>query len=212
MTIRVGELEDSSLRARKLTKTTKRMIGSPNSFQKSGRTQKIDDLNDHRLLQYSNQAKGNAGKVIAPSGEKHQMRTAGWLTVNDGQSLLKAAVSGPGIACLPSIPFAEAKRQGLVEEAIPGLPVEGPGLCAVCPPGRFTQPRVRAFIDFPARRSMDKGPDNWCAQRNDRTLFIPPGSVLTGSRSKWPRPACFWRARFRSCWWPEGQDNPPRLP
>ena len=51
MAIRVGELEDSSLRARKLTETTKRMIGSPNSFQKFGRPQKIDDLNDHKLLQ-----------------------------------------------------------------------------------------------------------------------------------------------------------------
>ena len=36
MAIRVGELEDSSLRARKLTETTKRMIGSPNSFRKFG--------------------------------------------------------------------------------------------------------------------------------------------------------------------------------
>jgi DNA-binding transcriptional LysR family regulator len=212
MAIRVGELEDSSLRARKLTETTKRMIGSPNSFQKFGRPQKIDDLNDHKLLQYSNQAKGNAWKVIALSGKKGQVRTAGWLTVNDGQSLLNAAVSGLGIACLPSVRFAEAKRQGLVEEAIPGLPVGILGICAVCPPGRFTQPKVRAFIDFPARRYMDKGPDIWCAQRNDRTLFIPPRRVLTGSRSKWPRPACFWRARLRSCWWPEGQDNPPRLP
>jgi DNA-binding transcriptional LysR family regulator len=96
--------------------------------------------------------------------------------------------------------------------SIPGLPVGILGICAVCLPGRFTQPKVRPFIDFLARRYMDKGPDIRCAQRNDRTLFIPPRSVLTGSRSKWPRPACFWRARLRSCWWPEGQDNPPRLP
>jgi DNA-binding transcriptional LysR family regulator len=106
MAIRVGELEDSSLRARKLTETTKRMIGSPNSFQKFGRPQKIDDLNDHRPLHHSNQANGNARKVIAPSGEKRQVRTAGWLTVNDGQSLLNAAVSGLGIAYRPSVLFA----------------------------------------------------------------------------------------------------------
>ena len=52
-------------------------------------------------------------------------------------------------------------RQGLVEEAIPGLPVEVLGIYAVYPPGRFTQPKVRAFIDFLARRYTDKGPDNW---------------------------------------------------
>ena len=161
--IRVEELEDSSLRARKLTETTKRMIGSPNYFQKFGRPQKIDDLNDHRLLHHSNQANGSVWKVIAPSGEKREKRTAGWLKVNDGQSLLNAAVSGLDIAYRPSVLLAllaEAKRQGLLQEAIPGLPVKILGICAVYPPGRFTQPRVRAFIDFLARRYMDKGPDN----------------------------------------------------
>jgi DNA-binding transcriptional LysR family regulator len=161
MAIRVGELEDSTLRARKLTETTKRMIGAPSYFQKFGRPQKIDDLNDHKLLHYSNQANGNVWKITAPSGEKRQVRSVGWLTVNDGQSLLNAAISGLGIAYLPSFLYADAMRQGLVEEAIPGLPVEVLGIYAVYPPGRFTQPKVRAFIDFLARRYADKGPDNW---------------------------------------------------
>jgi DNA-binding transcriptional LysR family regulator len=161
MAIRVGELEDSTLRARKLTETTKRMIGAPSYFQKFGRPQKIDDLNDHKLLHYSNQANGNVWKITAPSGEKRQVRSVGWLTVNDGQSLLNAAISGLGIAYLPSFLYADAMRQGQVEEAIPGLPTEVLGIYAVYPPGRFTQPKVRAFIDFLARRYADKGPDNW---------------------------------------------------
>jgi hypothetical protein len=158
MAIRVGELEDSSLRARKLTETTKRMIGAPGYFQKFGRPQKIDDLNDHKLLHYSNQANGNVWKITAPSGEKRQVRSVGWLTVNDGQSLLNAAISGLGIAYLPSFLYADAMRQGLVEEAIPGLPVEILGIYAVYPPGRFTQPKVRAFIDFPGAALYRQGP------------------------------------------------------
>ena len=77
MAIRVGELEDSTLRARKLTDTAKRMIGAPSYFQKFGRPQKIDDLNEHKLLHYSNQASGNVWNITAPSGEKRQVRTAG---------------------------------------------------------------------------------------------------------------------------------------
>ena len=161
MAIRVGEMEDSTLRARKLTETSKRMIASPGYFQKFGRPMKIDDLNDHKLLHYSNQANGNVWKITAPSGEKRQVRSVGWLTVNDGQSLLNAAVSGLGIAYLPSFLFADAMKAGQVEEAIPGLPSEVQGIYAVYPPGRFTQPKVRAFIDFLARRYVDKGPDNW---------------------------------------------------
>ena len=149
------------MRARKLTGTTRRMIGSPGYFQKFGRPQKTDDLNSHKLLHYSSKANGNVWKVIAPSGERRQVRTAGWLTVNDGQSLLNAAISGLGIAYLPSFLFADARRNGLVEEAIPGLPAKTLGIYAVCPPGRFTQPKVRAFTDFLAQRYSGKGPDNW---------------------------------------------------
>ncbi len=161
MAIRIGELEDSTLRARKLTETTKRMVGSPEYFKKYGRPQKIDDLNEHKLLHYSNQANNAVWKLTAPSGEKRQVRTAGWLTVNDGQSLLNAAISGLGIAYLPSFLYAEALAQGLVEEAIPDLPIDTQGIYAVYPPGRFTQPKVRAFIDFLVQAFADKGPDAW---------------------------------------------------
>ncbi|MGZ9809227.1 LysR family transcriptional regulator [Pseudoroseicyclus sp. H15] len=161
LAIRIGELEDSTLRARKLTETTKRMIASPSYFQQYGRPQRIDDLNEHKLLHYSNQSNGAVWKITAPSGEKRQVRTAGWLTVNDGQSLLNACVSGLGIAYLPSFLYAEAMEQGLVEEAIPDLPVEVQGIYAVYPPGRFTQPKVRAFIDFLVNAFAEKGPDIW---------------------------------------------------
>ena len=161
MAVRIGELEDSSLRARKLTETTQRMIASPGYFEKYGRPEKIDDLNDHKLLHYSNQSSGNMWKLTAPSGEKRQVRTAGWLSVNDGQSLLNAAISGLGIAYLPSFLYADAMRQGLIEDAIPDLPVDTQGIYAVYPPGRFTQPKVRAFIDFLAHAFADKGPADW---------------------------------------------------
>ncbi|WP_071674213.1 LysR family transcriptional regulator [Nioella nitratireducens] len=161
MAIRVGELEDSTLRARKLTETTKRMIASPSYFQQFGRPERIDDLNDHKLLHYSNQAAGNVWKITAPSGEKRQVRTAGSLTVNDGQSLLNAAIGGLGIAYLPSFLYAEPMRQGLLEDAIPDLPEEVQGIYAVYPPGRYTQPKVRAFIDFLVEQFKDVGPQDW---------------------------------------------------
>jgi DNA-binding transcriptional LysR family regulator len=161
MAIRIGELEDSTLRARKITATTKRMIGAPSYFQSHGRPLKIDDLNDHKLLHYSNQPSGNVWKITAPSGEKRQVRSTGSLTVNDGQSLLNAAIAGLGIAYLPSFLYAEQMRRGLVEDAIPDLPREDLGIYAVYPPGRFTQPKVRAFIDFLAARFTGRGPENW---------------------------------------------------
>jgi DNA-binding transcriptional LysR family regulator len=161
LAIRIGEMEDSSLRARKLTETAKRLIAAPSYFEQYGRPEKIDDLNDHKLLHYSNQSGGNVWKLTAPSGEKRQVRTQGWLTVNDGQSLLNACVSGLGIAYLPSFLYTDALAEGLVEEAIPSLPPETQGIYAVYPPGRYTQPKVRTFIDFLVEAFKEKGPDIW---------------------------------------------------
>ncbi len=161
LAVRIGDLEDSTLQARKLTESTKRMIAAPGYLEKYGRPQKIDDLNEHKLLHYSNQPSGNVWKVTAPSGEKRQVRTAGWLSVNDGQSLLNAAIAGLGIAYLPSYLYADAMRDGLIEDAIPTLPVETQGIYAVYPPGRFTQPKVRAFIDFLVHSFARKGPTDW---------------------------------------------------
>ena len=161
MAIRIGELEDSTLRARKLTETNKRMVAAPAYFKEYGRPQKIDDLNDHKLLHYSSQSNGAVWKLTAPSGETRQVRTSGWLSVNDGQSLLNAAISGLGIAYLPSFLYADAKENGLVEEAIPDLRHETQGIYAVYPPGRYTQPKVRAFIDFLVASFADKGPESW---------------------------------------------------
>ena len=161
LAIRIGELEDSTLRARKLCETNRRMIASPGYFDKYGRPQKIDELNEHKLLHYSNNSSGNVWKLTAPSGEKRQVRTAGWLSVNDGQSLLNAAISGLGIAYLPSYLYADAMKSGAVQDAMPSLPDEVQGVYAVYPPGRFTQPKVRAFIDFLADSFSDKGPMDW---------------------------------------------------
>ena len=81
--------------------------------------------------------------------------------MNDGQSLLNAAISGLGIAHLPSYLYADALKSGKVLDAMPSLPDELQGVYAVYPPGRFTQPKVRAFIDFLVESFNDKGPMDW---------------------------------------------------
>jgi len=161
MAIRMGDLEDSSLRARKLTETQMRMIAAPSYFEKHGRPTRLDDLNSHKLLHYSNQASGNAWKITAPSGEERQIRSAGWLSVNDGQSLLNACIAGLGIAYLPSFLYANAMEQVQVVDVMPDLPIERTGIYAVYPPGRYTQPKVRAFIDFLVAHFNEKGGQDW---------------------------------------------------
>ncbi len=161
LAIRIGEMEDSTLRSRKLTEANMKMVGAPEYFAKRGKPARIDDLNEHELLHYSNQSSGNVWKLTSPTGETRQIRTTGCLTVNDGQSLLTAASAGLGIAYLPSFLYHEKLELGLLEEAMPELPVERRGIYAVYPPGRYTQPKLRAFIDFLVEHFKHKGPEEW---------------------------------------------------
>ena len=161
MAVRVGEAEDSSLRSHKITETTRRLIASPNYLQQHGRPQRIEDLSQHRLLHHGNHASANLWRLIGPSGEERQVRGAGLLSINDGQSLMNAAIRGLGIAYLPSFLYHQAMERGEVVDVMPDLPKTRLGIFAVHPPGRFTQPKVRAFIDFLRAHFADRGPDSW---------------------------------------------------
>lgn len=149
--IRIGEMEDSSLRARKFGETEKRLVASPAYLDRFGRPETIPDLKTHKLLHYSYRPSGHVWALTAGNGAKHQVRSSGWLSINDGQSLLNATVSGLGIAQLPDYLYEPALNQGLIEDVMPDLRSEQQGIYAVYPSGRYTQPKVRAFIDFLVR-------------------------------------------------------------
>ena len=161
LVLRLGEPEDSSLRVRKLAETTTRMIAAPSYLERAGRPQRIDDVRDHKLLHYSQSATGNVWRLTSPSGEVRQIRSPGFLMVNDGRSLLSAAIAGLGIAYLPDFLYAPALAAGQVVEVMPELPGEVQSLHVLYPPGRFTQPKVRAFIDFLVETFGSRGPGGW---------------------------------------------------
>lgn len=160
LAVRIGEVDDPTLRSHKLAHTVRRMIASPAYFAAHGRPEKIDDLNHHKLLHYADDKSQAVWKLTAPSGEKRLIRTGGWLTVNDEQSLLNACIAGLGIAYLPCLLFSDALRKGLVEEAMPDLPHDTQGIYAVYPEDQVMQPKVRAFVDFLTRTFANKNPEH----------------------------------------------------
>ena len=148
LAIRVGELRDSSLRARKLQEFPLRLVASPEYLLHHGEPEKPADLERHKLLSGSTRPGTNIWRLTDETGAVRQVLAAGGLSVNDGQSLLNAAVAGLGIAYLPEFLFREAVDLDLLRDAMPLLPEQVQPVYAVYPPGRFTQPKVRAFIDF----------------------------------------------------------------
>jgi DNA-binding transcriptional LysR family regulator len=146
--VRIGRLVDSSMRARKLSETTTKLIASKEYLDANGTPETIDDLAKHHLLHYSNLSTGNTWNIVATSGEERQVRAVGRLTVNNGGSLLRAAESGLGIARLPCFIIENAIAEGRVVPILENLPEDRIGIHAVYPEGKFIQPVLRAFIDF----------------------------------------------------------------
>ncbi len=161
LAIRIGMLADSSLKARKLAETRVLMVASPEYLAEMGAPRSIDDLNAHRLLHYSNLATGNFWRLRGASGDERQVRAGGRLTVNNGESLLKAAEAGLGVVMAPAFIVGDAVEAGRLVEVLPERVRETLGIHAVHPEGRFPQPKLRAFIDFLAEHFRGKGPDDW---------------------------------------------------
>ncbi|MEL6582488.1 MAG: LysR family transcriptional regulator [Pseudomonadota bacterium] len=159
LAIRIGELPDSTLRARKLAEAAVYIVGSPEYFKEHGHPKTIEDLSEHTLLHYSNMATGNYWRLKASSGAERQIRVGGRLTANNGDALLKGAISGVGLSLIPSFIVGDAIKNGLVEAVLTDCVVEKLGIFAVYPPGRFPQPKLRAFIEFMAAHFKQTGGD-----------------------------------------------------
>jgi DNA-binding transcriptional LysR family regulator len=161
LVIRVGKQQDSSIMAKKLATTRVQLIGSPSYFEEHGMPERIDDLSQHSLLHYSNQPNGSVWKLKSCSGETRTVRASGSLTANDGKSLLQAAEAGLGIAFLPCFLYHKAMESGRVITALADLPVQSQDIYAMYPHGQYTQPKLRAFLDYLSDHFKNKGMGAW---------------------------------------------------
>ncbi len=159
MAIRLGALEDSSLRVRRIARTALRLVAAPAYFQAHGWPLRLEDLASHRLLHRSGQASEQVWRIATASGERRAVRGTGPVAVNDGASLMRLALAGFGIARLPGFLCAPALRDGRLQEALPDLPPDTLAIHALTPPGRFPQPKTSAFADHLAQHFATHPPD-----------------------------------------------------
>jgi DNA-binding transcriptional LysR family regulator len=159
--LRIGNLADSSLRARKLTTTQMALVASKDYVKEFGNPQRIEDLTQHNLLHYSTEPSDRFWRIQSPTGENRQVRVGGRLTVNDGLSLLRAAEAGLGIAYLPCFLYHRAVAEGRLTKVMSHLPVEVRNVQIVYQPGQFVQPKLRKFIDYMVENFRNKGNEVW---------------------------------------------------
>lgn len=118
LAVRIAKLADSSLIAKKLAPTPRKMAASPAYLAQHGTPTVPADLAHHACLGYSN-APGREEWRIDWKGETHSVRIRSPLIVNNGDVLLAAALKGLGIAWIPTFMSYEHLRDGSLVHLLP---------------------------------------------------------------------------------------------
>lgn len=147
--IRIGDLPDSSLRAKRLGVVRRMFVASPDYLARRGVPVDPSDLKLHSIIGFTG---------IMPSHDWHYKfgKTQGHvqlhprLEVNDAATALSAAVAGEGITMALSYMVADQVRAGqlvplLLDYFPPAAPVH-----LVYPNSKLIAPKVRVFLDFTA--------------------------------------------------------------
>jgi len=147
LVIRITQLKESSLIARKLAPCRVVLCASPDYLKVHGRPMSPDDLKRHTCLHYAYVEGGKNWVLNGPDGE-HRIRIHAQLTVNNGDVLCTAARQGLGIASLPTFIVGEAVRAGDLEIILPAYQAPEINIYAVYASRKHLSAKVRAFIDF----------------------------------------------------------------
>ncbi len=151
VTIRIGDLEDSSLIARRLSSTALMLVASPDYLAAHGEPQTPRDLATHRALIYGHSTSTQRWK-LADKSEVVTVPVNGCLASNNGDVLCDAAVAGIGIARLPLFLVCDQIRAGSLQEILPAYAPGDLDIHALYAPNRYLAAKTRVFIDFLVER------------------------------------------------------------
>ncbi len=145
--IRVGTLSDSSLHARPLFKSYRRIIASPEYLKNAGPPASAAELRHHVCLGFSEPVVLNRWPLAQDDGQLIEIEPD--ISSNSGETIKQLCLQGNGIACLSDFMIDKEIATGELVELLKDnvLPVEMP-FSAVYYSDRAVSTRIRAFIDF----------------------------------------------------------------
>ena len=154
LAIRVGELPDSRLGARRLGELDYGLFASPDYLARRGIPGSPEELPQHDLLVFT-AGSHRVGWRLAQGTENRWIGVPARLRINNSFAIRDAAIRGLGIAQLPVVVASGAKSSGELTRVLPDWHPPAVPVHALFPSNRYLTPKVRAFIDhalhaFPA--------------------------------------------------------------
>jgi DNA-binding transcriptional LysR family regulator len=149
--VRIGLLADSSLVARKLAAVRLVTCASPAYLARAGRPETPEALTGHAAILDHNLPDPGVWRFGA-GVDRRDVRVSGRLRFSGAQACVEAALAGFGVAYGPAFAAAEFLREGRLVALLCDFEPEPIHVHAVYPHARHLSAKVRAFVDFLARR------------------------------------------------------------
>jgi len=146
--IRIGELNDSSLVARRLAPCKLVLCASPDYLKAHGEPKHPDDLRKHMGLTYSNTAENQLWQFIQANGKTVSVRVPNRLRANNGDVLLQAGINGLGILSITTFIAHKAIKNHQLKLILPDYKIKEESVYAIYPTQRHLPARVRTLIDY----------------------------------------------------------------
>lgn len=156
MAVRIGELSDSNLIARRVGTMRTLTCASPGYIERYGEPGSPEELNSHFGLQYSNISYRQQWRFELANGRKYSAQPEIRLKANNGEVLAAAAVAGLGIVSGPSFILGNYLKSGRLVSVLVNFRRPETGIHLLYPPGRLVPRRVQVLSDFLAQRFGDR--------------------------------------------------------
>lgn len=151
LAIRVGRVGSDQLVARRLGSMQLMACASPAYLQRHGMPQAPHDLARHNVLTYAYSPTPRSWRFTDSAGTTHDVRVAGNLHANSGETLVAAAIAGMGIVCEPDFVLADAVADGRLQPILSGFKATQSDIWALYPSRRHLSLKVRLFVDHIGR-------------------------------------------------------------
>jgi DNA-binding transcriptional LysR family regulator len=148
MAIRVGEIADSLLIARRIGTTRRVLVATPDYLERHGTPRAPADLAHHHCIVYDRLLSG-ASWIFATENGPLAVPVSGPLQVNNTEAVRTAVLEGLGIGYVPSWHFVDGEFEtGRLVALLPEFASPPQPISAVYPSRRFLPLKVRVAIDF----------------------------------------------------------------
>ncbi len=151
LAFRIGELNDSNLKARKICPINFAICASPQYLAKHGTPKHPEELKHHQVLRYSLFG-SNTWTFLDKNNHKHSVATTAGIVANNGDFLSEMAVADHGILLTPTFISWEALSLGELVPILEDYKIPSLNAYAVYPQSRHLSRRTRLLIDYLVER------------------------------------------------------------